>query len=156
MPQAVDESTDARTGITTQTVIPWTADALKAEISRQRYEREIGGITVGSQFVSTERDEIGHWNERRRNADAWAAGDPAAIADNPSGVYPYKPKGGAPAILSLALTIRIHQCLKWYVNTCFAAEYQLYQMIDAGTDLETVAAALVTAWPQQQFDEVPA
>lgn len=154
MPQAVNEATNAQTGITTRTVVPWTAETLKAEISRQRYDREVGGIMVGAQFVSTNRDEIGHWNERRRNADAWAAGDAAAKADNPTGQYPYKPKGGSPVILTLARTVRIHQCLKWYINTCFATEYQLYQQIDAGADLETVAASLATAWPQAQFDEV--
>lgn len=154
MPQAVNETTDAQTGVTTKTVVPWTAETLKAEITRQRYAREVGGITVGTQFVSTERDEIGHWNERRRNADGLSAGDLRAKADNPAGQYPYKPRGGPPVILSLTLTIRIHQCLKWYINTCFATEYQLYQQIDAGADLETVAASLATAWPQTQFDEV--
>jgi hypothetical protein len=131
-----------------------TAEGLKAYLSNVRYEKEISGFNVGSQFVSTNRDELAHWFARFFDAFNWLQGN---TATNPSGLYPYKPKGGSVvAMLTAEQAVRAYQCLAYYVNMCIATEGQLIEAIDGGMDLAEAKAMIdnVATWPQRQFDWV--
>lgn len=132
-----------------------TVEGAKTYISSERYSKETGGITVGGQFVSTERDEIGHWFPRFYDAMMWTQGDPTVRAGNPDGLYPYKPKNHEPVILSAAQVMRAYQCMAWYINQCFAVEDQLYVSLNAGTPIADVLAQIPAAWPQTAFEWTP-
>lgn len=131
-----------------------TVDGAKQYITSERYTKETGGITVGGQFVSTERDEIGHWFPRFYDALMWTQGDPTVRAINPEGLYPYKPKDREPVILSAAQVMRAYQCMAWFINQCFAAEDQLYVSLNAGTPIADVLAQAPAAWPQTAYEWV--
>jgi hypothetical protein len=131
-----------------------TTEGLKAYLSNVRYEKEISGFNVGSQFVSTNRDELAHWFARFFDAFNWLQGN---TATNPSGLYPYKPKGGSVvAMLTAEQAVRAYQCLAYYVNMCIATEGELINAIDSGMDLVQVKAMIdnVATWPQRQFEWV--
>lgn len=130
-----------------------TVAGAKAYISSERYTKETAGFTVGEQFISTERDEIGHWFPRFYNALMWTQGDAYTRAGNPDGLYPFKPKGHAPTVLTAAQVMRAYECMAWYVNQCFAVEAQLYGQLDAGTPIATVLDSIV--WPQSAFTWEP-
>lgn len=132
-----------------------TAEGLKQYLANVRYEHEVSGFNVGDQFISTNRDELAHWLARFLNAFNWLQGD---TSTNPSGLYPYKPRGGSVvAMLTAQQAVRSYQCITWYVNACIATEGQLIEAIDAGGDLVAIKAMIDNAatWPQRQFDWVP-
>lgn len=128
-----------------------TVDGVRAFVSDQRFTVETSGITIGVQVVSTQRDEIGHWVARFDNAMKWLQGDVYIRKGNPAGVYPYKPKNGKPTILSAAQVVRAYECMAWYINTCFGTEEHFSRLIDQGTPLPQILAALPGSWPQRQF-----
>lgn len=132
-----------------------TVEGAKQYITNERYAKETGGITVGGQFVSTERDEIGHWFPRFYDALMWTNGDPAVRAINPDGQYPYKPKDHEPVILSAAQVMRAYQCMAWFINQCFAVEDTLYNSLNAATPIADVLAEIPAAWPQTAFEWTP-
>lgn len=131
-----------------------TKEGAEQYISNERYKVETGGIRIGEQSITTERDEIGHWFPRFYNAMMWLQGDPYTRAGNPDGLYPYKPKNGMPTVLSAEQVIRAYECVAWYVNACFATEAELYKLLESGTAIDTVLAMIPGAWPQTQFEWV--
>lgn len=134
-----------------------TTEGVKAFISSRRYAREVGGIWMQGQSISTARDETGHWFPRFYDAMLWLSGDPAVRGINPEGVYPYKPKNGEPVILTAGQVMRAYQCMAWYINACFASEKQLYALLDARIPLADVVMATDAdeSWPQNQFKWEP-
>lgn len=134
-----------------------TVSGLREYIATTRYNHEVGGFTVGEQFVSTNRDELAHWFARFFDAFNWLSGNEMSRAINPSGLYPYKPKGGTEVVMLTAQqAVRAYQCLAWYVNACIATEGRLIQQIEAGTRLDLVldAANNSATWPQTRFEWV--
>jgi hypothetical protein len=121
----------------------------KDQLSKLRYEKEVSGFTIGTQFISSHRDEIGHWYPRFASAFGFISNDAAAIAANPTGQYPYKPRGGEPVVLTASQVVRAYECLAWYINSCFAVEVQAVAMLTAGMTIEQVLAAI--QWPQTTF-----
>lgn len=141
MPQYVNEFTDTRTGVVTRDVVPWTVDTLKAHIADLRWQHETRGIMVGDWFVATERSERGTLIGMQLN-----------VTINPQLVINYKPRGGSSTyLLNAGQVIRICQCAAWYIEACFATEKALCDAIDAGADLEAIAA--FSDWPQTEFTE---
>jgi hypothetical protein len=148
MPQAIHEVTNFVTGQVTQTVIPWTAEELRARIADKRWERETGGFSIEGQRITTFRDEMPVWTERKLDAnERIEAGDNAFV-------YQYKPKGGNAFATFIPLQVlRIHVLFKWYVNACFECEAALFARIHNGEDLDAVHAAVMSesSWPQREF-----
>lgn len=146
--RAKNEIKDYTTGQTTIIEIPWTASELIEHIGNWRWSRETAGITVGTQPVSTYRDEMPVWQgmlldmERR----------PGATTE-----FEYKPRGGENVTLSPAQVSRIYECFAWYVAACFGTERALVEMIEQGGDLSVIAAAAQdpSTWPQTSFDWTP-
>ena len=132
-----------------------TVAGAKQLITARRYQVEVAGISIEGQQISSERDEIGHWYPRFANAYGYINNDPFALAANPTGEYPYKPKSGAPVIFTATQVIRAYQCLSWYINTCFGVEKYLFDLLDADTPVANVLAAMDAAWPQREFTWVP-
>lgn len=126
-------------------------DGVRQFVSNARYVAETGGIYVGEQFISTERDEIGHWFPRFYNALMWLQGDPRIRAVNPDGHYPFKPKDHPPTVLTAEQVLRAYECMAWYINACFAAEAVLYGRLDANEPLDVIVTETATAWPSKQF-----
>ncbi len=121
----------------------------KHRLSAIRYEKETAGFTIEEQLISSHRDEIGHWYPRFASAYGYLTNDAMAVAANPTGQYPYKPRGGDPVVLTASQAVRAYQCLSWYINMCFAVEVQGVAMLEAGMTIEQVMAAL--QWPQREF-----
>lgn len=132
-------------------------ESVKARITSIRYEKEIAGISIEGQSISSDRDEIGHWYPRFANAYGILTSDPFALAANPTGEFPYKPKRGTGAIFNAAQMVRAYQCLSWYINTCFATEIQLHAMLGTGTTVAEMNAILDAGavWPQREFTWIP-
>jgi hypothetical protein len=134
----------------------WDSASLKRHVSVVRYERETSGIIVDGQFLSTNRDEIGHWYPRFSNAWGWLHEDPMSRAGNPEGIYPYKPRGGKPVILTAQQVLRCYDRLAWYINACFGAEKNIYEAIDAAEtpeQLDATAGTLDFYWPPREFTQ---
>lgn len=125
----------------------------KESLSKLRFAHEIGGISIEGQTISTERDEIGHWYPRFASARDWLANDPATLAFNPTGMYPYKPKGGAPTGLTAAQVVRAYLCVSWFINACFVTEQYFYELIEAtdGSEAQIAAVMAGVQWPQREF-----
>ncbi len=132
-----------------------TAAGVKQFASNERYKKETGGIVVGGQLISTERDEIGHWFPRFYNALMWLQGDARTIAGNPEGKYPYKPKGGSPVTLTAGQVLRAYECMAWFINACFASEEAIYKSVDSGLRLDVVIESIPAAWPSNSFEWEP-
>ncbi len=131
------------------------AAGVKQYLASKRYDREVMGIFVGDQFVSTNRDELAHWFARFWDAFQLLNGLPNG---NPTGLYPYKPRGGSEVtILTSQQVVRAYNCLAWYVNACIATEGELIKAIDNGTPLPNVVALIDAdqTWPQRQFTWQP-
>ena len=130
-------------------------DGVRQFVSNARYVAETGGIYVGNQFISTERDEIGHWFPRFYNAMMWLNGDARIRATNPDGLYPFKPKNHPPTVLTAEQVLRVYECMAWFINACFAAEATLYGRLDANEPLDVIIDATPAAWPQREFTWEP-
>ncbi len=132
-----------------------TIAGVKQYLASKRYDREVMGIFVGDQFVSTNRDELAHWFARFWDAFQLLNGLPNG---NPTGMYPYKPRGGSEvAVLTSQQVVRAYNCLAWYVNACIATEGELIKAIDNDTPLPNVVALIDAdqTWPQRQFTWQP-
>lgn len=118
---------------------------LKKAIAETRYQKEIGGIVVGTQPVSTNRDEMPIWQGMLLDISMRPGATPS---------YEYKPRGGENTTLTPQQVGRVYECFAWYVQACFATERALCGMLDAGASIETVEAAVqdVNTWPQTQFN----
>lgn len=127
-----------------------TIEGAKQWLAAERYKKETGGITVGGQLITTERDEIGHWFPRFFDALNWLQGDPTTRSLNPDGFYPYKPKRADSVVLTAAQVVRAYQCVAWYVNQCFAIEGSAEQALNAGSPIEATLNGIV--WPQNAFE----
>jgi 3-hydroxy-9,10-secoandrosta-1,3,5(10)-triene-9,17-dione monooxygenase len=53
---------------------------IKQRITDIRYEKEIAGISIEGQVITSERDEVGHWYPRFANAYGILTSDPFALA----------------------------------------------------------------------------
>ncbi len=156
MPRFTHETTDARTGVTTVVAVPWDAASLKEHVAAVRYERETMGLIVDNQFISSHRDEIGHWYPRFSNAWGWLNNDPISRAGNPDGIYPYKPRGGEPVVLTAQQVVRFYDRLAWYINACFGAEKMICTAIDEATseaELDAIAESIDQYWPPREFTQ---
>jgi hypothetical protein len=144
MAKAINEIKDFLTGQVTIIEIPWTKPELREQVANWRWARETAGITVGSQSVSTFREEMPVWLGMINDM---------SLRPGQTAAYEYKPRGGANVTLSPTQVARIYECFAWYVAACFATERTLIQMIDAGADLSTVATAAQNnaTWPQTSF-----
>lgn len=132
-----------------------TRDGVRQYVSNARYVAETGGIYVGNQFISTERDEIGHWFPRFYNALMWLQGDPRIRAANPDGHYPFKPKNHPPTVLTAEQVLRAYECMAWYINACFAVEATLYARLNNEAPLDVIVTDTATAWPSNHFTWEP-
>lgn len=122
-----------------------TVEGAKQYLAAERFTRESGGIVVGNQTVTTNRDEMPIW-----------LGMVMDIVFNP-GVrtqFEYKPRNGANTVLSAEQVMRCYQCFAWYVSECFAVERRLAAELDAGAPIADVLAQLPAAWPQTAFEWV--
>lgn len=150
--RAKNEAIDYATGQITVIEIPWTAPELLEQIAAWRWQRETAGITVGTQSVTTYREEMPVWLAMRANVQDRAA------ANAPESTYKYKPRGAeVTSTLTAAQVLRVYECFAWYVAACFETEAALQAMIAGGGDLNTVAAAAQNpaTWPQTAFDWTP-
>lgn len=134
-----------------------TIDGVRQFISARRYSIETAGIVLGSQFISTGRDEIGHWFPRFYNALLWIQGDARLRATNPNGLYPFKPKNHAPTVLIADQVVRVYECMAWFINECFAREAELWARVDAGERFDIIVDAVnnPATWPANTFDWEP-
>jgi hypothetical protein len=151
MPQAIHETKDFTTGQVTQTVIPWTADNLRAEIAYLRWQRSCLGITVGDLFISTIE------NEQYDQPKTWDKLFLQAINRPTIDEFEYKNPGAANMVLTRNQVLRIADCLSWFIAMCFRTERLLQGMINNGDDLETIRAAAINDqnWPQREFSWTP-
>lgn len=122
----------------------WTADSLREHIAEARYAAESGGIYVGEQLVTTNRDEMPVWQGMLLDAFVLRPGQQES--------YEYKPRGGTNTTLTPSQVARCYECFAWYVGACFATERQLVAMLNAGADPETVYSSIT--WPQRNFEWV--
>ena len=141
--RVIIQTTDESTKEVTNTPQPWTAEGLKAYIAERRYERETGGITVGTQVVTTNRDEMPIWQGMLLDI---------VLQPGQRMEFEYKPRGGANTTLTLAQVQRCYACFAWHVAACFATERALNAMIDGGADLDAIAASIDSAWQQNTFE----
>jgi hypothetical protein len=148
MPQFIHELKDFATGQVTQTIVPWTAETLRAEIADLRWQHETAGFSIEGQEVTTFRDERADWTERKLDAKE-------RIEDGDVGFqYPYKPKGGVSfAVFTPIQVLRVCELFKWYVNACFVIEEVFFARIDSGEDLDTIHADAMNGanWPQREL-----
>jgi hypothetical protein len=118
-------------------------ELMRAWIAEQRWQREIAGITVGEQPVSTLREEMPVWQGMLLDIAVFRPGVEVA--------YEYKPRGGVSVQLTVAQVQRCYECFAWYVQACFAVERALIEMLDAQVPPADIVAAADAAWPQRQF-----
>jgi hypothetical protein len=149
MPRAINEAKNYITGHTVAVPIQWMPEELRAAIAEWRFGRETMGITIGSQPITTNRDEMGIWlgmmDDITRRPGATSA-------------IEYRPRDGSNVTLTPAQVTRVVDCFKWYVAACFATERALNEAITAEQlDLSTIAimAQNPATWPQRQFDWEP-
>ena len=145
----INETRVFGTNQVTQIAVPWTPDDLRAAIAEWRFGRETMGITIGTQTITTNRDEMGIWlgmvDDIQRRPGATAA-------------FEYRPREGVNVTLTPAQVLRVVDCFKWYVAACFATERALNEAITAAElDLSIIAAMAQNpaTWPQRQFDWTP-
>jgi len=142
MPAAINETTNAVTGETTQVVIPWTAETAKERLKELRYIRETAGVIVDGVPISTERGD-------HRNTMLSLA---LAGSQNPSMQVPFKLADGAFTFMSGAFASAAWQFGQSYVAGCFAKEGAASAAIDAAqSDAEIDAIFDGLEWPGQEF-----
>jgi hypothetical protein len=151
MPRAIHEVKDFTTGEITQTIIPWTAETLRAELATQRWLRSGAGITVGELFISTIE------NEQYDQPKTWDKLFLQAINRPTIDEFEYKNPGAENMVLTRTQVLRIADCLSWFIAMCFRTERLLQGMINNGDDLETIHAAAMSNenWPQREFTWTP-
>jgi hypothetical protein len=148
MPRAINQIIDYPTCQVTSIEVPWTEADLLEEIAAIRWKRETAGITVGTQAVSTYREEMPIWQGMLLDI-TFKPGQRTA--------FEYKPRGGENVALTIQQVLRCYECFAWYIAACFAVERALRDMIDNGTSLNSVAALAMDSatWPQQVFEWNP-
>lgn len=151
------QTVDKETGEAINTPGPWDEDSFFAVLADVRYEREHMGITIGSQFITTHRHERADWRERYDHAGLVLAGDAKAIRElqPTNGLYPYKPyEGKFGTFLTPQQVRRAFECIRWYVNTCFAVEIMIQQMVTTpDSSIEAIEPLLKNPvfWPARQL-----
>lgn len=121
----------------------------KAKLASERWTRESAGIIIGTQFVSTNRDEMPVWQGMLLDAFVLRPGVRSA--------FEYKPRGGQNTTLTPQQVGRCYECFAWYVAALFAVERQVAAMLEATTsNAEREAILSAIQWPQREFTwEVP-
>lgn len=147
MPQSINETKNAATGITAQQPIQWTRETLREYLAAARYDREITTITVDGLPVSTERG-----NERT----TWLQLMQRASAD--SGFTFRKKMAGQFYTLTAAQIIRCGSVGVAYIAACFAVEDSLLQQIEAAATPEALDAiadliATESTWPTKVYTQ---
>lgn len=117
--------------------------AAKAWLANERWTREASGITVGNQFVSTNRDEMPVWQGMLLDT---------VFRPGVRTEFEYKPRGGQNTTLTPQQVGRCYECFAWYVAALFAVERQVALMLDATTtNAEREAVLSAIPWPQTAF-----
>lgn len=127
-------------------VAPIIEKKLRNQLALIRYAKEVAGITVGTQPVTTFRDEMPVWQGMLLDMTL----RPGATTS-----FEYKPRGGANVTLTPQQVGRIYECFAWYVNACFATERYLASQIGTLTAEQIEGLANTdSTWPQRQFEWV--
>lgn len=121
------------------TIVPYVAPPppevdLKYYTTQKRYALETGGITVGGAIISTDRGSQSLINGAFNYVNASGAPE-----------VKFKAQGGF-VILTAAQVQVIALAVGAWVQACFAAEMEVWEMIDAGV-ITTVAEVDLYAWP---------
>lgn len=145
MPRAIDETTDAITGVTIQRNVDWTKDSLRDHLAAFRFDREVTTIDVDGLPVSTERG-----NERT----TWMQLMQRAVAD--SGFVFRKKMAGQFYTLTASQILRCGAAGTNYIAACFAVEDQLLQQIDSAETAEALDAIAdliknESTWPEKVY-----
>jgi hypothetical protein len=129
---------------------PWMLNDLRQEIADYRWNRQVLGITIGDQVITTERHEMAVWQ-----------GMLLDIVLNP-GVrteFDYKPVGGENILLTVPQVQRCYACFAWYTMACYSTERYFNSLIIPGMpeSFEAVAAQAFNPanWPQRQYSWIP-
>lgn len=150
MPKSIDQVTNQLTGEVTSFPVPWMLNDLRQAIADYRWMRQVMGITVGEQIVTTERHEMAVWQGMLLEI---------VLRPGVTEVFEYKPVGGDNVTLSAVQVQRCYACFAWYTNACFATERYMLSLIVPGDpeSFETVAAMAFDPanWPQTAFEWVP-
>jgi len=142
MPAAINETTNAVTGETTQVVIPWTAETAKERLKELRF-RETAGVIVDGVPISTERGD-------HRNTMLSLA---LAGSQSPSLQVPFKLTNGSFTVMSGSFASAAWQFGQSYVAQCFAVEGAASAAIDAAqSDADIDAMFDGLEWPSQEFN----
>lgn len=143
MPQAINETKNAVTGIITTEVIPWTADDAKQRVKELRLAAETAGVIVDGIPISTERGD-------HRNTMLSLA---LAGSQNPSLQVPFKLADGSFTIMAGAFAASAWAFGQSYVAQCFGVEAGASAAIDAAqTDEEIEAILSGLQWPSRIHD----
>ena len=94
---------------------------IKSKLAEIRFERESIGIVVGTQTVTTNRDEMPVWQGMLLDLSVFR---PGVLLE-----YEYKPRGGTNTTLTPTQVARCYECFAWYVGACFATERYLAAQI---------------------------
>jgi hypothetical protein len=145
MPAAINETTNAATGETTQVVIPWTAETAKERLKELRFARETAGVIVDNVPISTERGD-------HRNTMLSLA---LAGSQNPAMQVPFKLADGSFTVMTGAFAAVAWQFGQGYVAQCFAVEGAAAAAVDAAqSDAEIDAIFDGLQWPSQEFSTI--
>lgn len=121
---------------------------LLSKLSDIRWRKESAGITVGTQPVSTLREEMAIWQGMLLEM---------TFRPGVTTSFEYKPRNGVNVTLTATQVQRIYACFAWYVATCFGTERYLASQIGTLTNEQILALAETeSTWPQRAFTwEVP-
>lgn len=139
MPFAINESTDASTGVTTQTVIPWTPALLRSEIAELRWQHEIGGCQ--DPFDATLR-----LLTDRESQSLLTSTVLGAMVD-PTRTYAWKFAFGQVRTRNGSQAVQMGKRVMDHVQACRQREADLIARIEGGEDLEAIAADIHSDWP---------
>lgn len=112
---------------------PMTLERAKAEklaeLAAARYEREVGGITIGGARIKTDRE-----------SQATITGAFISLSQGLAQTIDWKAEGGQWVTLNLAQIQPIAQAVVAHVQACFTAEGQLAAEVAAASTIEAVQA----------------
>lgn len=141
MPQAINESTNALTGVVTTEVIPWTVEDAKQRVKELRLQAETAGVIVNGIPISTERGD-------HRNTMLSLA---LAGSQNPVLQVPFKRADGTFTAMSGAFAASAWAFGQSYVAQCFGVEAAASAAIDAAeSDAEIDAILDGLQWPNRE------
>jgi hypothetical protein len=118
-------------------------ESLLIRLAEIRWMRESSGIRVGTQEVTTLREEMPVWQGMLLDI---------TLRPGATVAFEYKPRGGVNVTLTSQQVTRIYECFAWYVNACFATERSLVAQIGTISNSQILDLANSdSTWPQKQF-----